>query len=472
MCSSECATTVRAIHAAGLDDFYQHRGTPEARADAQPKPVANWETYERPAMMREFVRDQQDGTKIADLLIQGVHCAACTWLIENTLQKIPGVVAIMVNPMTTRAELHWDPSKAGLAGLMAEIEHIGYLPTPFTEQQNYAASEQTRRLALRRLLVSGLGMMQVSSYAIALYAGAFQGMDETIQEFLRYISLLVATPVVLYSGAPFFSGAWRNIRSRHLGMDVPVALAIGSAWAASVWNTFTGSGEVFFDSATMFVFFLSGTRYLEAAGRRQALDVTSALAQQIPSTATRLTDKGAEDVGVMELQNGDRVQVVPGIAFPADGTLETGTTTVDESMLTGESAPVTRSPGDSVVAGTVNLSATITMCIDKTGADTVLAQIGRLVTLAGNNKPQLVQLTDRIASIFVCAVLLIAATTAAVWFTIDPDRTFEIVLTVLVVTCPVLLRWQLPLPLLLPPAPSHDRVSLSGVPARCKLWLR
>jgi Cu2+-exporting ATPase len=407
-------------------------------------PVNNWETYERPAVMREYVREQQDGTQIADLLIQGVHCAACTWLIENTLKKIPGVISIEVNPVTTRGELHWDPQQVKLAGLLAEIERTGYLPTPFTEHEHYRSTEQERHLAMRRLFVAGLGMMQVSSFAVALYAGAFQGMDPVIQEFLRYISLLVATPIVLYSGAPFFAGAWRNIRGRSMGMDVPVALAIGAAWAASVWNTFAGTGEVYFDSATMFVFFLSGTRYLEAAGRRRALELTNALAQHIPSTATRLTPTGSEEVGVMELAPGDRVQVLAGIAFPADGLLETAATQVDESMLTGESRPVTHGPGDAVVAGTVNLTATAIVCIEKIGADTVLAQIGRLVTLAGKDKPALVQLTDRIAAVFVTTVLLLAAGTALAWWMIDADRAFEVVLTVLVVTCPCALALATP----------------------------
>ena len=444
VCSENCATTVRTICASGMQDFYQHRTTPEQSADKQSAPETNWETYERPAVMQEFVRVQDDETQIADLLVQGVHCAACTWLIETTLQKIPGVISIEVNPVTTRAELHWDPQTINLAHLMGEIQRIGYLPTPFTEQASYQATRKEQQLALRRLLVAGLGMMQVTSFAIALYAGAFQGMDANIQEFLRLISLLVATPVVLYSGTPFFTGAWRNIRARSMGMDVPVALAIGAAWAASVWNTFAGSGEVFFDSATMFVFFLSGTRYLEASGRHRALNLTNALAQHIPCTANRITSAGAEEVGVMELRPGDRVQVAPGIAFPADGILETATARIDESMLTGESAPVLRKQGDAVVAGTVNLSTTAILRIDKTGADTVLAQIGRLVTMAGKAKPKLVQLTDRIASVFVSVVLIIALATGIGWWLIDPDRAFEIVLTVLVVTCPCALALATP----------------------------
>ena len=443
VCSDTCAQTVSGIVKSGLTDFYTHREAPVGAQEQSPL-VEDWATYERPAVMREFVRSTPSGDNIADLLVQGVHCAACTWLIENTLSKISGVTSIEVNPVTTRGELRWNPEKVQLSYLLEAISKIGYTPVPFTEQQTQHAAEQEKHLAMRRLLVAGLGMMQVTSFAIAMYAGAFQGMDPNIQEFFRLISLVVATPVVWYSGAPFFSGAWRSLRTRRLGMDVPVALAVGAAWSASVWNTFSGSGEVFFDSATMFVFFLSGTRYLEAAGRHRAFDLTHALAQHIPCTAIRLTTDGHEEVGVMELEQDDQVLVAQGVAFPADGILLDELAHIDEAMLTGESGPVTRRAGDAVVAGTINAGDAVKLRVEKTGADTVLAQIGRLVTQAGSERPPLVQLTDRVASIFVSAVLLIALVTGFAWWQIDPTRAFEIVLTVLVVTCPCALALATP----------------------------
>ncbi len=406
-----------------------------------------WDVFERPAVMREYVRELDDGTCVADLLVHGVHCAACTWAIETTLNKTPGVISIEANPVTTRAELRWDPARARLADLLATIAGLGYNPMPFTEKATQDAAEQTRRIALRRLLVAGLGMMQVTSYAVAMYAGAFQGMDAEIEYFLRLISLVVATPIVLYSGAPFFQGAWRSLRALRPGMDVPVALAIGGAWLASVWHTFAGSGEVYFDSATMFIFFLSGTRYLEAAGRHRALDATHALAQQLPCTTLRLQAGSAdvtEEVGVMELTAGDRVMVPGGVAFPADCTLESATAQVDESMLTGESLPVRRQRGDAVIAGTVNTGDAVVACVAKTGPDTVIAQIGRLVTRAGRDRPQLVELTDRIASVFVSVVLAVATLTGLIWWQIAPERTFEIILSVLVVTCPCALALATP----------------------------
>lgn len=404
----------------------------------------DWQTFDRPAIRRQFVRRENDGTEIAELLIQGVHCAACTWRIESTLRKLPGVVSIEVNPVTTRTELHWHPDQLQLPELLKRIADLGFTPVPFLGHGNQNTIEEARRLALRRLLVAGLGMMQVSSYAVAMYMGAFQGMDEQMEEFFRLISLLVATPIVLYSGAPFFAGAWRNIRTRTPGMDIPVALAIGSAWSASVWNTFAGTGEIYFDSATMFVFFLSGTRYLEAAGRYRALDLTHSLAQYLPATAVRVTATGSEEVGIMELVRGDHVLVAPGTGFPADGILLDGPAHVDESMLTGESMPVVKAQGDAVVAGTVNLNAATHIAVNKTGPDTVLAQIGRMVTQAGMEKPRFLQLTDRIASIIVIAIMVVATAAGMVWWIIEPTRVFEIVLTVLVVTCPCALAIATP----------------------------
>jgi len=444
VCSTACASTISDIIKSGLGDFYKHRESPDADIAKPHKPVEHWETYERPAVMREFVREADNGEQIADLLVQGVHCAACTWLIENSLSKTAGVESIEVNPVTTRAELRWNPQRVHLAELLRKIEQLGYTPVPFTELKAQLATEQEKRLTLRRLLVAGLGMMQVVSYAIAMYAGAFQGMDPDIQEFFRLISLVVATPVVLYSGAPFFTGAWRNIRSMHMGMDVPVALAIGAAWSASVWNTFAGSGEVFFDSATMFVFFLSGTRYLEATGRHRAFDLTHSLAQHIPCTAMRITESGREEVGVMELEPGDTLLVAQGMAFPADGILLADSAQIDEAMLTGESIPVRRRKGDAVAAGTVNAGDAVHICVNKIGSDTVIAQIGRLVTQAGHDKPKLAQLTDRIAAVFVSAVLLTSIITGILWWQTDPSRAFEIVLTVLVVSCPCALALATP----------------------------
>jgi len=324
------------------------------------------------------------------------------------------------------------------------MARLGFTPYPHTEDEVERMAIAARRSSLKRLIVAGLGMMQVTTYAVALYAGAFQGMDPSIEQFLRLISLLVATPIVLYSGAPFFTGAWRDIKAHSPGMDVPVALAIGAAWAASVWNTLVGHGEVYFDSATMFVFFLSVARHLEMTGRYRVLGLSDAFARHLPRVATKLVDEQPYEVGVMELVPDDIVLVYPGQTFPADGILEGGDVKVDESLLTGESEPVLKCAGDRVVAGVINQRAAATMRVDRVGADTELAQISRLMSAAQNEKPPIVQLANRVASRFVSGVLLAAIVVGAAWWMIAPERAFEIVLALLVVTCPCALALATP----------------------------
>jgi Cu2+-exporting ATPase len=443
-CSDVCRSIARQIEEAGLSDFYRFREAPTGSASARDVEPRRWAGYDRPALQREFVNAGPDGTRSAQLLIQGVRCAACTWLIENAMGRVAGVQSVSVDPVTTRAQLRWDPQRVALSELLARLARLGYTPAPYTEDHADRAASLERRQALKRLVVAGLGMMQVVSFAVALYAGAFQTMDAEIRQFLRLISLLVATPVVFYSGAPFFTRAASGIRAGSLGMDVPVALAIGGAYSASVWNTFVGAGEVYFDSATMFVFFLSAARFLEMAGRHRALSLTGTLARQLPKVATRLVDGRLEEVGTMELECGDLVLVQPGQALPADGFLADGTARIDESLLTGESAAVVKERGDRLLAGSINLTRAVRLRVERVGAGTVMAQIGRLVTEARERKPKLVELADRIASYFVAGVLLAALGVGIFWWSTAPERAFEVVLAVLVVTCPCALALATP----------------------------
>ena len=380
----------------------------------------------------------------ASLLCAGVRCAACGWLIESCISNQPGVVSIAVDPVTARTELVWKPEEVQLSEILAQLAQLGYTPHPYTEDASERAAVKERRQSLRRLIVAGLGMMQVMSFAVAMYAGALQGIDPEIEDFLRIISLLVATPIVFYAGAPFFARAWHGLCARRLGMDVPVSLAIGCAYLASTWNTFIGSGPVFFDSATMFVFFLSAARHLEMSGRHRALNLTGALACHLPQIATRMIAGAPETVGVMELNIGDQVRIQPGGALPVDGILLTESARVDEAVLTGESDPVMKKIGDTMVAGSINQYNAIVIEVSRIGAATMMAQIGRLITDARDHKPKFVQLADRIASFFVGGVLIAATIAGTFWFSHEPARAFEIVLAILVVTCPCALALATP----------------------------
>jgi len=442
LCSESCARTAALIEARGLTEFYRFRDGPTNTASRRDTDSRRWQPFDRDALQNEFVVRRPDGLREAHVLLQGVRCAACTWLIENALGAVSGVKSISVDPLTTRATLCWDPDRVALSELLAQLARLGYTPVPYTQDATELAARQERRVALQRLIIAGLGMMQVMSFAVALYLGAWR--DPQIEAYLRLISLLVSTPVVFYAGAPFFAGAWAGIRSGALGMDVPVALAVGGAWSASVWNTFLGTGEVYFDSATMFVFFLSAARFLEMTGRHRAMSLTGAMAQHLPRVATRLVAGQATQVGVMELAKGDRILVAPGEALPADGELLSDQASVDEALLTGESRPVPRRCGDALVAGSLNTDQVLEMTVVRVGADTQMAQIARLVGDAGARKPRLVEMADRIASWFVATVLLAAGTVALVWWQLAPERAFEVALAVLVVTCPCALALATP----------------------------
>jgi Cu2+-exporting ATPase len=444
VCGESCRDIAAKIDADGLAEFYRYRDGPTESVIAEERDAGRWLGFDRPALQAEFVVEDENGSRRAMLLLQGVRCAACSWLIENSLGALPGVIGVVVDPLTTRGEVHWDPKRIALSAILLELARLGYTPYPYTEDETDRLAVIERRAALKRLIVAGLGMMQVMSFAVALYAGAFQAMEADIETFLRLISLLVATPVVFYSGAPFFAGAIRGVRTGSMGMDVPVALAIGGAYAASVWNTLTGEGSVYFDSATMFVFFLSSARFLEMAARHKALSLTGALAQHLPRIATRLSHGQPEQVGAMELVRGDQVLVTPGGVYPVDGVLESEHARLDESLLTGESAEVNKRRGDPVVAGSINGNRAAIVRVEQTGAATTMAQISRMVTGAQQEKPRLVQAADRIASWFIVGVLAIAVIVGLAWGVAAPERAFEVVLSVLVVTCPCALALATP----------------------------
>jgi len=335
VCCPGCKAVAEFIRDSGLADYYEFRTSAALKPD-NPEPAATsheWLAFDRPAVLERLSSSQAEGQREALLLVEGVRCAACSWLIERSLGQLPGVVEIQVNPATARARLIWDPLKTPFSRLLEGLTRLGYRPHPVQAGAQASLAQREHRQAMKRLAVAGLGMMQVLTYAVSLYAGAFQGMDEDIRSFLRLISLLVATPVVLYSGFPFFQGAWRDLRAGRPGMDVPVALAIGAAYIASLVNGFRGVGEVYFDSVTMFVFLLSLGRFAEMTARHRAGEMSDALSRLAPSTALRLAPGAdqSESIGVSELQPGDRVLIRAGDPFPADGSLESAGTLVDES---------------------------------------------------------------------------------------------------------------------------------------------
>ncbi len=445
MCCLGCTAVAHAIVEAGLDDFYNHRtATAPTARELVPEVLRQLELYDHPDIQKSFVHATGEHVREANLILEGITCAACVWLNERHIATLPGVLEVSANYATHRARIRWDDTRIRLSGILEAVSRIGYIAHPYDPDRQQDILARERKQQLRRLGLAGVLGMQVMVLAEALYAGDYFGIEASFRNLFNWIGLALTLPVLLYSAQPFFRAAWRDLRQRQAGMDVPVSLGIGFAFAGSLWNTVQGSGAVYYDSVVMFVFFLLTARYFELVARARATAAQENLVRMVPAMATRITAQGDDIVPVAELRPGDHVRVRPGESLPADGHVLEGNSSVDEALLTGESTPVTKTAGDAVIGGSVNIEGPLIMCVQHTGVDTVLSAVLRLLDRAQTEKPRLTQLADRAASWFVSAVLLLAVGVALYWWFVEPARWLPITLSVLVVTCPCALSLATP----------------------------
>lgn len=436
-CCSGCQAVAQAIVANQLTDFYKFRTDISSRPeDLIPEQLRDLQVYDSVDLQRSFVRETTGSVREASLILEGIVCAACVWLNEHHVKQLSGVLDFRINYSTHRASLRWDSSQLKLSTVLQAITEIGYQAHPFDPGRLEALQKKEKSAALRRIAIAGLGMMQVMMIAAAMYIGAVSDMDLPMRNFLRWISLVMTLPVVFYSARVFFQSAWRDLKRGRFGMDVPVSIGIGIAFTASVWATITGGGEVYFDSVTMFTFFLLSGRYLEMNARHKAGQVAEALVRLMPATATLLIEGQQELVPVSQLVRGDQVLIKPGEVVPADGLVLAGASSTNEALLTGESLPCRKQVGDKLVGGTVNIASPLTMQVSHVGDHTVLAAIIRLLERAQAEKPELARLAEKVSSRFVPLILLTASLVFLYWYQSAPDQAFWIALSVLVITCP------------------------------------
>ena len=381
--------------------------------------------------------------------LAGLHCSACSGIIERALQRVPGVVRVQVSAAAERATVCWVPGLTRPSLLMEAVRAAGYSAVPDAAAPARAQRRLVQRQALWRLLVAVFCAMQVMMFATPSYVAGVGELSAEMRQLLNWGSWVVTLPVMLFSATPFFSGAWRALRTRHIGMDVPVALGIATTFIASTGATFEPGGvfgnEVYFDSLTMFISFLLGARWLELQARQRAAQALESAMARLPETAWIIGADGADSaVSVLRLKAGDLVRVPLGQAFPADGQVELGTTQADESLLSGESSPVPKAPGDGVVAGSINVGAPVQVRVLRVGGDTRLEAIVSMMRSAMTQRPAAARVADRWVAPFLWAVLLLAAGAAAVWSVLDPSRAVWVAVSVLIVTCPCALSLAAP----------------------------
>jgi Cu2+-exporting ATPase len=432
-CCHGCQSVAQTIYASGLQGFYNK--TPRDEALAPPPDVADGlEAYDLDEVQADYVDDLAPQRSI-QLLVEGIHCAACVWLIENALQKQSGVLSAEVNLTAKRLKLRWDNEQIRLSQILHILADIGYAAVPFDPESAEGALAQRHRGLLYRMAFAGFAMMNMMWISIALYSGADQG---DFRQWFHWIGLIIATPTLLYSGSPFLRNALTGLKRRYLTMDLPIAIGASATYLYSCYITFIGSpgGQVYFDTVVNFLFVILVGRYLEAISRRRALSATQRMLELQPKLANLLEGEAVRVVPIHSVQVGDVLLVKPGESVPVDGMIISGESGVDESMLTGESLPVSKQTGDSVVAGSINGEGAFRVRAEQVLRQTALAKIVAVMDEAQASKAPIQSLADRIVPWFVLVTLSLAALTFMYWQQFDFETALLAATSVLVITCP------------------------------------
>ena len=447
MCCPGCEAVAQSIVDNGLDDYYRNRQQlPDGAADGRQLVPDALKLYDAPELAAQFTNEQ--GGAEALLSVEGIRCAACVWLIEKRLSQVPGLQSASLNVATEKLQVRWDAELCKPSDILHAVREVGYVAYPYDPVQHGELLRKNARTLFKRLFVAGLSMMQVMMYAVPAYVAEAGAIEPDMEALMRWASLALTAPAVFYSALPFFQGAWSDLKARAPGMDVPVALGIAAAFIGSVWATVSGQGDVYFDSVTMFIFLLLGSRYLELVARRRAAGSLEAMQHALPDAAWLVpgwpASRELQQVAAAQLRTGDVILAKPGETIPADSVLLDGETAIDLSLLTGESKPQPRRVGESVAGGAVNVSQPVFLRVEKVARDSTLAALVRLVERAGQGKPKIAQWADRVAAWFVAALLVLAAGVFAFWYGHDAAHAWPVAIAVLVVSCPCALSLATP----------------------------
>jgi len=432
-CCYGCQTVCKTIYDSGLQGFYQ-KTSEETVLTPPPKLSAELSSYDLDEVQADYV-DINSEIRTIHLLVEGIHCAACVWLIENALSKQTGIIKAEANLTAKRLRLTWNNGELALSTVLQTLGNIGYAAIPFDPETAEGILARKHRGLLYRMAFAGFAMMNLLWISIALYSGADQG---EFRNWFHWIGFLIATPTLFYAGFPFLRNALLGLKRRYLTMDLPIAIGATATYAYSSYITFTGSlhGDVYFDTVVNFLFVILVGRYLEAISKREALSATTRLLELQPKLATIVTAQGTEVVPIRSVMVGDLILVKPGEKIPVDGVLVDGQSAVDESMLTGESIPVVKTVDDKVVAGSINGEGAFTVVAQQVLRNTALAKIVGLMEDAQASKAPIQCTADKIVPWFVVVTLSLACITFFYWLQFDFEKALLAATSVLIITCP------------------------------------
>ncbi|ACV25960.1 heavy metal translocating P-type ATPase [Kangiella koreensis] len=450
-CCAGCYSVAETIVNNGLTDYYQFRTEQAIRPDQElpPELIA----FDEEDIQAEYLVGENNNSATNDksssiiLLSESIRCSACAWLIERTLRKLTGVTGAQVNVAAQTINLQWQPETIELSKILKRLHQLGYAALPYKPEQALAINIKQQKSWLRRLGMAGLGMMQVMMYAVGLYLGAWDDVNQQHGHFLRWVSFFIATPVLFYAGFPFYFSAIQSLRQFRLNMDVPITLALFLAYSASIWAVITQSGEVYFDSVTMFVFFLLIGRYLEFRARQQVSEKVYKGQNTLPVYAEKIDYEQSQGkmISLKKLQQSDEILIRPGATVPIDGELITEQAEVNEAMLNGEFLPRQKHQGQMVMAGSVNTHQAIRIKVTSNASNSYWTKLLSMQEAALLEKPKIGLLADTVARYFVLFILLLATVVAWYWLRHEPQEALWITLSVLVVSCPCALGLATPI---------------------------
>lgn len=445
MCCPGCEAVSEAIVNNGLEDYYQFRTEPAQKSDdGILETLDALKIYDEPSLQEEFVFDEGQHKQI-QLTLEGITCAACGWLIEKQLSKVEGIKQVAVNVQERRALVTWSPLEIKLSQILTTLKRIGYIGSPFHPDEHEASYKREQKSFLKKLGLAGIMTMQVMMLMAGLYFDWFGAIELETRQYFYWVALTLTTPVVLYSGSTFYIGAAKALSAKTVNMDVPVTIAVFGTYFAGIRSTLQEKGEVYFESICMFIFLLLLSRFLEHRSRHRAAQISANMMQYVPVSATKIDEHGqVSQCLAKQLVVGDVVIVKPGETIPIDGTVVEGDASVDESMLTGEFNPVSKTAKSTVYGGTVCQDGALTITVTQTLKNALVNQIVRLQASAMASKPKAAQLADNFSRYFVTAVLVIAGLTYAYWTLQESNEAFWITISVLVATCPCALGLATP----------------------------
>lgn len=461
VCCRGCEAVMQAILDAGLANYYRFRTEPAALGvipDDLTVKLDELAVYDEPEISERFLQYVDvDGNPVecsnhvfheVNLSVEGLRCGACVWLLERAVNRLAGVEAANFNFSNARAQVRFDATTVPLSSILRRIEEVGYEARPFDVHERELTLQRESRTFMQRLFVAGIAMMQVMMYALPAYISDSGDIETAHEQLFRWASLVLTIPVMLYSAQPFLIGAWRDMRLRSPGMDVPVSIGLLAAFSASVWSTLSGTGDIYFDSVSMFVFLLLLARYLEWSARRQAIQALDDISAEAPESATLIDTTGCQmqrsQIPAARLKSGDVIEVNNGARIPVDAVILRGQSSVNNALLSGESLPQNVAVGDRVAGGALLAGAPLQLRVERPQSASTLSMISRLIDRGAAEKPRLVLLADRVAAVFVSVLLLFATLVFLIWWQLDASRAVTVAIAVLVVSCPCALSLATP----------------------------